>query len=141
MRALLVCLLLAALVVTLATLLSESGEDRPTHSAPAPALSPPPRPVAGSGLSDEQIDRQDPPDPIRQRSEALAHDRRPLLNALPVVVHGVSFDIGGLAGDDRTTIIRADARSLGERQARIAFQTLRRLTGDRSRSYRLDVSP
>lgn len=140
MRALLATVTLAALFLAGAILLADSTEERAARPQRAPdsrAL----RPVPGSQLSDAQINRQDSPDASRQRDEARAHDRRPLLNALPVTLHGVTFDIGGLAADDRTTIIRADARGLGRGHARVAFQSLERMTGDRSRSYRLQVTP
>lgn len=140
MRALLATVTLAALILAGAILLSDGADDRSTPGERTPD-SRTLRPVPRSQFSAEQINRQDPPDAVRQRDEARAHDRRPLLNALPATVHGVAFDIGGLAADERTTIIRADARELGRRHARIAFQTLERITGDRSRSYRLEVTP
>ncbi len=99
------------------------------------------RPVPRSQLADEEINRQDPPDGERERREARAFDRRPLLSALPATLHGVIFDIGGLAADDRTTIIDADGRGAGRRRVRIAFETLLRRTGDRSHAYRLAVRP
>lgn len=99
------------------------------------------RPVPRSQLADEEINRQDPPDGERERREAHAFDRRPLLSALPATLHGVTFDIAGLAADDRTTIIDADGRGAGRRRVRIAFETLLRRTGDRSHAYRLAVRP
>lgn len=140
MRALLATLMLAALVLAGVVLVADGADDSATPSQGSPDISAL-RPVPGSQLSAEQINRQDPRDARRQRDEARAHDLRPLLNALPVTFHGVTLDIGGLAADNRTTIIRADAHGLGRRQARIAYRTLRRRTGDRSRSYRLAVTP
>lgn len=141
MRALLATLLIAAVVVVGVILLTGDTQHgrttRPTSRTPTVAL----RPVPAPRLTEEQINRQDPPDARRQRDEARAFDRRPLLNALPTTLQGVRFDIGGLAADGRTTIIRADARGLGRRRARIAYATLRRRTGDRSRSYRLEIRP
>lgn len=99
------------------------------------------RPVPGSQLADEEINRQDPSDPEREDREARAFDQRPLLNALPITFRGVTFDIGGLAADGSTTIIHADHRGLGRRRARIAFETLRHQTGDRSDVYRLELRP
>ena len=99
------------------------------------------RPVPRSQLADVEINRQDPPDGERERREAHAFDRRPLLSALPATLHGVSFDIAGLAADDRTTIIDADGRGAGRRRVRIAFETLLRRAGDRSHAYRLAVRP
>jgi hypothetical protein len=58
---------------------------------------------------------------------------------LPLTLQSVRFEIGGLAADGRTTIIRANASGLGRRRARIAYDTLRRRAGDRSRSYRLEI--
>ena len=140
MRALLSTLLIAAFVVAGVTLLTGDTQHgrttRPSGTTTA-ALRPTPAPL----LTEEQINRQDPPDARRQRHEAQAFDRRPLLNALPTTLQGVRFDIGGLAADRRTTIIRADARGLGRRRARIAYATLRRRTGDRSRSYQLEIRP
>ena len=141
MRPLLATLLTAAFVVVGVTLLTgdtQHGRTTPRPSGTATAVL---RPVPAPQLTAEQINRQDPPDARRQRHEAHAFDRRPLLNALPTTLQGVRFDIGGLAADDRTTIIRADARGLGHRRARIAYATLRRRTGDRSRSYRLKIRP
>jgi hypothetical protein len=99
------------------------------------------RSVPAPRLTRQQINRQDAPDPRRQRDEAHAFDRRPLLNVLPTTVQSVQFEIAGLGYDGRTTIIRANAGGLGRRRARIAYGTLRRRTGDRSRSYRLEVHP
>ena len=139
MRALLATLLIAAFVVVGVTLLTgdtQHGRTTPRPSGTATAVL---RPVPAPQLTAEQINRQDPPDARRQRDEAHAFDRRPLLNALPTTLQGVRFDIGGLAADGHTTIIRADARGLGRRRAWIAYATLTRRTGDRSRSYRLAV--
>jgi hypothetical protein len=140
MRALLATLLIAAFVVAGVTLLTgdtQHGRTTPPSGTATAAL----RPIPAPRLTEEQINRQDPPDARRQRDEAHAFDRRPLLNALPTTLQGVRFDIGGLAADGRTTIICADARGLGRRRARIAYATLRRRTGDRSRSYRLEIRP
>ena len=141
MRALLATLTIAAVAVVGVALLAGGTQDSrptpPTSRTPTVAL----RPVPAPRLTKEQINRQDPPDAQRQRDEAHAFDRRPLLNALPTTLQGVRFDIGGLAADGRTTIIRADARGLGRRRARIAYATLRRRTGDRSPSYRLQIRP
>lgn len=95
--------------------------------------------VSAPRLTAHETDRQDRPDRRRQRAEALAFDRRPLLSVLPAVMQGVRFEIGGLDADGRTTIIRAHAGDGGSRRARIAFATLKRRVGDRSSSYRLAV--
>lgn len=99
------------------------------------------RPVPRSQLADEEINRQDPAHGERERREARAFDRRPLLSALPATLHGITFDIAGLAADDRTTVIDADSRGVGRRRVRIAFETLLRRTDDRSHAYRLAVRP
>ena len=141
MRALLATLLVAAVVVVGVILLTggmQHGRTTPRPSGTATAAL---RPVPVPRLTAEQINRQDPPDARRQRREAHAFDRRPLLNALPTTLQGVTFDIGGLAADGRTTIVRADAGGLGHRRARISYSTLRRRTGDRSRSYLLEIQP
>ena len=141
MRALLATLTIAAVAVVGVTLLAggtQDGRPMPPASGTATVAL---RPVPAPRLTDEQINRQDPPDARRRRDEARAFDRRPLLNALPTTLQGVRFDIAGLAADGRTTIVHADARGLGRRRARIAYATLRRRTGDRSRSYRLEIQP
>lgn len=141
MKNLLASLALAAVVIIGMILLTGRTSDRPRPPTPpstAPAVT---RGVPGPRFSSEQINRQRQPDVRRRRVEAWVFDERPLLNALPATVHGVSFEIAGLEDDDRTTIIRADARRQGRRRARIAYVTLRRRTGDRSRAYRLEVWP
>lgn len=141
MRRLFATLALGALVLIGVTLLAGGPNDTPrtpTTSLPGTVGL---RAVPAPPLTSEQIDRQDPPDPRRQHSEARAYDRRPLLNALPITLQGVRFDIGGLAADGRTTIVHTDTHDLGSTRARIAFKTLLRRVGDRSRSYRLDLKP
>ena len=141
MRALLATLALAAIVVAGVTLLTNGTSDRRTTTRTTGTGTVALRPVPAPRLTTDQINRQDQPDARRRRDEARAFDRRPLLNALPTTVHGVGFDIGGLDADGRTTVVRANARGLGHRSARIAYETLRRRTGDRSRSYRLEIQP
>ena len=141
MRTLLATLALAAVVVVSVTLLTGGTSEQPTTSRTTGTGTVALRPVPAPRLTAEQINRQDQPDARRRRDEARTFDRRPLLNALPTTVYGVRFDIGGLAADGRTTIIRAHARGLGRRRARIAYEALRRRTGDRSRSYRLEIRP
>jgi len=140
MRALLVTLTLATIVVVV-VLLTGGTQDSSRPAGPSRTATVALRAVPAPRLTDQQINRQDPPDARRQRGEAQAFDRRPLLNALPTTLHGVTFDVGGLASDGRTTILRAHAKGLGLRRARIAYETLRRQTGDRSRSYRLQIHP
>lgn len=140
MRALLATVLIAAFVVCV-TLLTGDRQHGRTTTPPSGAATAALRPVPAPRLNAGQINRQDPPDARRQRHEAQAFDRRPLLNALPTTLAGVRFDIGGLAADGRATIVRADARGLGRWRARIAYATLRRRTGDRARSYRLEIRP
>jgi hypothetical protein len=141
MRALLVTLAIAAVAVAGVVLLSNGEHGQRTMPSTSGTATVVLRPVPAPRLTEEQINRQDPPDARRQRGESRVFDRRPLLNALPTTLQGVGFDIGGLAADGRTTIIRADASRLGRRRARIAYATLRRRTGDRSRSYRLEIRP
>ncbi|MDQ3677210.1 MAG: hypothetical protein M3401_10475 [Actinomycetota bacterium] len=141
MKKLLATLVLVTFVFVGIILLTGGANDGPmTPTTSFPGISDL-RPVPAPQLTEEQINRQDPPDPQRQRDEARAFDRRPLLSALPTTLQGVTFDIGGLAADGRTTIVLADAHGLGRRRARIAYETLRRKTGDRSRSYRLESQP
>jgi hypothetical protein len=141
MRALLAIAVLAAIVICGVSLLTGDHQEAPktgttsgTRTATVPSI-PAPR------LTARQINRQDRPDPRRQRDEAHVFDRRPLLSVLPTTLQSVRFEIGGLAADGRTTIIRANAGDLGRRRARIAYDTLRRRTGDRSSSYRLEIHP
>jgi hypothetical protein len=141
MRALLATLAIAGVAVVGVTMLAGGTQERRSMPPTSGTVTVASRRVPGPRLTAEQIDRQDPPDARRQRDEARAFDRRPLLNALPATLQGVRFDIGGLAADGRTTIVRADARGLGHRRARIAYATLRRRTGDRSASYRLVIQP
>ena len=141
MRTLLGTLALAAVVVIGVTLPTGDTSDRRTTTRTTGTGTVALRPVPAPRLTAEQINRQDQPVVRRRRDEARAFDRRPLLNALPTTVHGVRFAIGGLDTDGRTTIVRANARGLGHRRARIAYETLRRRTGDRSRPYRLEIQP
>ncbi len=77
----------------------------------------------------------------RQRDEAQAFDRRPLLSVLPTTLQSVRFEIGGLDVDGAHHDHPRERRGLGRRRARIAYDTLRRRTGDRSRRYRLEIRP
>lgn len=139
MRALLVTLVVGAVVLTVALLAGDRGRpDRGPDGAGARRVAL--RPVPAPRLTPREINRQDPPDRWRQREEAHAFDTRPLLSALPTVVQGVRFEIGGLADDGRTTVIHADASGRGDRRARVAFDALRRRTGDRSHAYWLKVA-
>jgi hypothetical protein len=139
MRPLVVTLAFAAVVLVAVNLLS----DERNHAAPSPTSratrTTPLRHVPSPRLTEQQINHQDPPDRQRQRREARAFDRRPLLSALPTIWQGVRFEIGGLADDARTTIVVADAQGRGRRRAQIAWRTLLRRTGDRSDSYRLRI--
>ncbi len=141
MKALLATVVVATLVVVGVNLLMGGHEGAPGTATTAGTNTVAFRPVPAPRLTARQINRQDPPDPRRQREEARVFDRRPLLSALPMTFQSVRFAIGGLAADGRTTIIHAHADGLGRRRARIAFNTLRRRTGDRSRSYQLEITP
>jgi hypothetical protein len=140
MRALLANAVLAAIVICGVSLLTGDHQKAPktgTTSGTRTTV----RSVPAPRLTARQIDRQDRPDRRRQRDEARVFDRRPLLSVLPTTLQSVRFEIGGLAADGRTTVIRANAGDLGRRRARIAYDTLRRRTGDRSSSYRLEIRP
>jgi hypothetical protein len=141
MRALLTIAILAAIVMVGASLLTGHRQDAPKTATTPGTRTATLRSIPAPRLTARQIDRQDRPDPRRQRDEADVFDRRPLLSVLPSTLQSVRFEIGGLAADGRTTIILANAGALGRRRARIAYDTLRRRTGDRSRSYRLEVQP
>ena len=141
MKALLAIAALAALVIVGVPVLTGDEHDAKTTATTLGTSPARLRSVRVPRLTPQQINRQDRPDPRRQRDEARAFDRRPLLNALPTTLQSVRFDIGGLGSDGRTTIIRAIAGGLGRRRAQIAYDTLRRRTGDRSRSYRLEIRP
>ena len=141
MKALLVIAVLATVVVVSISLLIGDQKDAPGTATTAGTSTAGLRSVPAPRVTARQINRQDRPDARRQHEEAQAFDRRPLLNVLPTTVQSVRFDIGGLAADGRTTIIRAHPGGLGQRRVRIAYATLRRRTGDRSRSYRLEIGP
>lgn len=141
MKAVLAIVAVVALVIVGAALLTEGSNGPPATPQPPGRQTSTLRRVPAPRLADEQVNRQDRPNPRRQREEARAFDARPLLNALPAALQGVTFDIGGLAPDGHTTVIVADAHGLGRRRARIAFQTLQRRTGDRSNAYQLEVAP
>lgn len=132
---------LAAVLIVGLTLLTGDGNDRrethPSWDIETQTVRPTPTPR----FTAQEINRQEQPDARRRRAEARVFDRRPLLNALPTTLAGVRFEIDGLAADERTTIISAQASGLGRRRARIAYESLRRRTGDRSRSYRLVIQP
>jgi hypothetical protein len=140
MRALLAIAVLGAIVICGVSLLTGDHQEAPktrTTSGHTATV----RSIPARRLTARQINRQDRPDRRRQRDEAHVFDRRPLLSVLPTTLQSVRFEIGGLAADGRTTIIRANAGDLGRRRARIAYDTLRRRTGDRSSSYRLEIHP
>jgi hypothetical protein len=139
MKRLLVTLVLTVLAVAGIALLTGGANHTPPTTTGTGTLEL--RPVPAPRLTVDQINRQDRPNARRQRDEARSFDRRPLLNALPATLEGVNFDIGGLASDGRTTIIRAHPTRLGRRRARIAYETLKRRVGDRSHSYRLVIEP
>jgi hypothetical protein len=141
MRALLAITALAAIVICGVSLLTGDRQEAPKTATTSGTRTATVRSVPAPRLTTRQINRQDRPDPRRQRKEAHVFDRRPLLNALPTALQSVRFKIGGLAADGRTTIIRANAGGLGRRRARIAYDTLRRRTGDHSSSYRLEIHP
>jgi hypothetical protein len=141
MKALLATVVVAALVVMGVNVLVAGHGGAPATGTTVRGSTIAIRSVPAPRLTARQINRQDPPDARRQRDEARAFDRRPLLSTLPTTFQSVRFEIGGLAADGRTTIIRASARGLGRRRAQIAFDTLRRRIGDRSRAYRLVIMP
>ncbi len=141
MKASLAAVAAAALVVVGVNLLMGGHRGAPATATTAGTSTVARRSVPAPQLTAREINLQDPPDVSRQREEARAFDRRPLLSALPVTLQSVRFEVGGLAADGRTTVIQANARGLGRRRARIAYNTLRRRTGDRSRSYRLEIMP
>ena len=141
MRALLAIAVLAAIVICGMSLLTGDHQEAPKTGTTSVTRTATVRSVPAPRLTARQINGQDRPDPRRQRDEAHVFDRRPLLSVLPTTLQSVRFEIGGLAADGRTTIIRANAGDLGRRRARIAYDTLRRRTGDRSRSYRLEIRP
>jgi hypothetical protein len=141
MKALLATVVVASFVVVGVNLLMGGRKGAPATATTVGTTTVVLRSVPAPQLTAHEINRQDPPDARRQREEARVFDRRPLLSALPMTLQSVHFEIGGLAADGRTTIIRANAGGLGHRRARVAFNTLRRRTADRSRSYRLDITP
>ena len=141
MKALLAAVVVATLVVVSVNLLMGGHEGAPTTATTAGTRTVALQSVSPPRLTAREINRQDPPDPRRQREEARVFDRRPMLSVLPMTFQSVRFAIGGLAADGRTTIIHAHAGGLGRRRARIAFNTLKRRTGDRSRSYQLETTP
>jgi hypothetical protein len=141
MKAVLATVAIVALLIAGAALLTEGSDGPPATPQPPGPQTSTLRRVPAPQLADEEINRQDRPNPRRQLEEARAFDRRPLLNSLPAALHGVTFDIGGLASDGHTTVIVADAHGLGRRRARIAFETLQRRAGDRSNAYQLQVAP
>lgn len=139
--ALAIAAVVVALVIVGAALLAGRANGPPTTSQPPASPAGNLRRVPAPRLADAQINRQDRPNARRQREEARAFDGRPLLNALPAALQGVTFAIGGLAPDGHTTVIVADAQGLGRRRARIAFEMLQRRAGDRSDAYQLEVMP
>lgn len=139
MRTLLAAVGLVVAIFIGVALLSTGPDEPPSTTPPVTNAA---RPVVPAPqLTREQIDRQDRPSHRRQRAEARAFDRRPLLNALPITLQGVRFDIAGLASDDRTTVLTAQANGVGRRRVRIAYKTLLSRVGDRSDAYRLEIKP
>ncbi len=141
MRALVAIAVLAAVVMVGVSLFTGNRQETPKTVTTSASRTATLRSVPAPRLTARQINRQDRPDRRRQRDEAHVFDCRPLLSVLPMTFESVRFAIGGLAADGRTTIIRGNASGLGWRRARIAYDTLRRRTGDRSSSYRLEIHP
>jgi len=141
MRALVAVAIIAAIVMVGISLLTSNRHDAPKTRTTSSTRTATLRSIPVPRLTTRQINRQDQPDVRRQRDEAQAFDLRPLLNVLPTTLQSVRFEIGGLAADGATTIIRAHAGGLGRRRARIAYDTLIRRTGDRSHRYRLEIRP
>src|ERR1044072_5880519 len=115
MKALLATVVVAALVVTEVNLLVAGHGDAPGTGTTVRRSTVALRPVPAPRLTAQQINRQDPTDARRQRDEARAFDRRPLLSALPTTFQSARFEIGGLAADGGTTIIATSAGGLGGR--------------------------
>src|SRR4051794_19069258 len=112
MRVLLAIAVLAAIVICGVSLLTGDRQEALRTAATSGSRTATVRSVPAPRLAARQIDRQDRPDPRRQRDEGHVFDRRPLLSVLPTTVQSVRFEIGGLAADGRRTIIRANAGGL-----------------------------
>jgi hypothetical protein len=110
----------------------------PTSTATTTASTAASRPGGGRALTAAQINRQDHPSRELLRRQQAASRQRPMLSALPISSDGVRIAIGGLARDERTTILTLTTRRGRAHTLRIYRRQLRRY-GDNGHAYRVRV--
>lgn len=98
-------------------------------TVPAKTVPQPPK------LSASAINKQDQASPAERRRQSRVMDERPLLNRLPLTVDGVSVDIGGLAADNKTTVITVDRGRGTLSHARKVYVQLLHRYRDTGQSY------
>lgn len=108
-----------------------------TTDTPQAASSSPPAPLK---LSARQINQQDRVSAAHKRRESQAMDRRPLLDRLPITVGDVTISIGGLAPDDKTTIIAIDPGAGTRQHALAVYRDALHAYDDRGTAYEPKVT-
>ena len=116
-------------------LLLNARDHEQATSAPVTARAAAPQPYTTPSPAERvRINKQDPPDPERQALEERVQRERPLLERLPVTVRGVTVDVGGLAPDNKRTVI--DVRGGRTVQDALAvYEALLKASGDSGKAY------
>jgi hypothetical protein len=131
-------LVAAAAAITLAGC-GLQNPDAPSSIAPTTASSAPTVPAVAPTAA--QINRQDHPPAVLQRSQAAAVATRPMLPALPITAAGVTIQVGGLAPDGQITILTITSAHGGRRHALAIYRFELHRYGDTGRAYRPEVQP
>lgn len=126
-------IVLLGVVALLVTSGRDHGGREPDRGSPPAAVTPSP-----PELRSETLNRQDQVSRARQRVESEVFDARPLLSQLPITRAGVRVDVGGLAPDDRTTILAVDPGTRSRAHARDALERRLRRARHRGHGYRLE---
>jgi hypothetical protein len=130
---------IAAAIALAAQPRTEPRPPRPPQPAVTPAPSPSAEPTpTPPRLERAQINRQDRSSRRHRAREAQVFDARPLLERLPVTQAEVRIDIGGLAADDRTTVLAIDPGRTSRAHARTIYAAALRRTRDPGTAYALE---
>lgn len=130
-------------LVLLAGVLATSGRQL-THPGPTgpmerPAATPPEsRTPAPPRLRRDAINTQDRTTQRHREIESQAFDSRPLVSRLPIARAGVRIDVGGLASDDRHTVLSIDPGARTRAYAREVYRRALRHAGDPGSVYVLE---
>jgi hypothetical protein len=122
---------LAAAAVLMSVVDGNGGGELPAQREEPTATPVPPV------LRDAELNQQDRTSAQHRRREAHAFDTRPLLEALPTVRQGVRIDVGGLADDGRTVVLRISPGSRDLAHARGIYRRLLVAHLDAGTDYRI----